>query len=240
MNIEKLKTIGILGGMSAVATAEYYNLINQKVKLFKGGHNTAEIIICSVNFANIERFVRTGNWEAAAVYLAQKAKNAELGGADCIFLGTNTMHKVREQIKAAISIPFIDIFETVSKVIKEKGIRKVGMLGTYPVMTDEFYVKAYRQHGIEIISPSEIEMKEIDRIIFDELTDNKFLCSSKQYYLEAVKNLAANGAEGIILGCTEIKLLISQKDTEILLFDTTELHCDMAARICTGQFFLEN
>ncbi|MFT7238939.1 MAG: aspartate racemase [Cyclobacteriaceae bacterium] len=241
MNENELKTIGLLGGMSSAATGEYYHLINQKVKDIKGGHHIAEMLICSVNFANIERFVRTNNWEEAAKYLVEKALTLENAGAACLFLGTNTMHKVREQIKAAISIPFIDIFETVSKKIKSEGKTKIGMLGTYPVMNDPFYVDAYHAYGVELMSPNEIEKKEIDRIIFDELTHHNFSQSSKEYFIQAIKNLSQRGAEGIILGCTEIKMLVSQDDVKgIPLFDTTDLHCELAAQICTGQIELKS
>ena len=231
-----MKTIGVLGGMSAVATGEYYDLINQKVKEIKGGHNIAEMIICSVNFACIERFIKTDNWEEAGVYLADKAKRLEAAGVDCIFLGTNTMHRVRDAIKAAVSIPFIDIFETVSKAIHAKGKRKVGMLGTYPVMTERFYVEAYQTCGIEIISPLEEEKKEIDRIIFDELTHHKVFPKSKAYFLKVIKALSERGAEGVILGCTEIKMIVFQDEIkEVELFDTLALHCQAAATICTGK-----
>jgi len=227
--------------MSSAATGEYYHLINQKVKEIKGGHNIAEMIICSVNFAIIERYIRTEDWTAAGKYLAEKAEHTERAGASCLFLGTNTLHKVRQDIKAAISIPFIDIFETVSSEIKARGKAIVGLLGTYPVMTDSFYLDAYGEYGIELVRPSEEERREIDRIIFDEMTHHQFLPTSKAYYIETIKRLVERGAEGIILGCTEIKMLINQEDTpEIPLFDTTDLHCEMAARICTGQVALDN
>ena len=238
-DIKPLKTIGLLGGMSSEATGEYYRLINQKVKAAEGDYNIAEIIINSVNFANIERFVRTNSWDDAGSYLAQKANNLEKAGASCIFLGTNTMHKVRDQIKASITIPFVDIFETVCKEIKAQGKTKMGILGTYPVMTDEFFIDAYKMCGVEIISPEENEKKEIDRIIFEELTQNIFLDTSREYYKTVMQNLSSKGVEGIILGCTEIKMLINQNDVgEITLFDTTDLHCDMAAKICTGDVVL--
>jgi aspartate racemase len=234
--METLHTIGILGGMSSAATGEYYQLINQKVKEIKGGHNIAEMIICSVNFANIEQFIRMNDWAAAGKYLAEKAQSVERAGATCLFLGTNTMHKVREDIKDAISIPFIDIFETASKAIKREGLSKMGILGTYPVMSDPFYVEAYAAFDVELISPSEEERQEINRIIFDELTHHQFLPASKDYYIQVIKNLVDRGAEGVILGCTEIKMLLSQEDIpEVPLFDTTDLHCEMAANICTGK-----
>ena len=238
-DIKPLNTIGILGGMSSEATGEYYRLINQKVKETEGNYNIAELVISSVNFANIERFVRTDNWDDAGRYLAQKALNLEKAGATSLFLAANTMHKVREQIKEAISIPFIDIFETVCKEIKIKDKTKVGILGTYPVMSDKFYSGTFRDNGIELVSPNEEDKKEIDRIIFEELTQNVFLDSSKEFYKRTMQDLVSKGAEGVILGCTEIKMLVNQNDvSEIPLFDTTDLHCEMASKICTGEIQL--
>ena len=236
MEQANLNTIGLMGGMSSVATAAYYDIINQKVKTVKGGHNIAEIIICSVNFAVIEQYIREEAWEEAAHYLVEKAQRLEAAGVTCIFLGTNTMHRVREQIKAAISIPFIDIFETVSAEIKSQGKSTIGLLGTYPVMSDKFFVQAYQDCGIEVMTPSEEEKKEIDRIIFEELTQHQINAAAKAYYLEVIRKMAAQGAEGVILGCTEIKLLVQQEDIpEVPLFDTLELHCEKAAHICMGE-----
>ena len=236
MEPANLNTIGLMGGMSSAATAAYYEIINQKVKTVKGGHNIAEIIICSVNFAVIEQYIREEAWEEAAHYLVEKAQRLEAAGVSCIFLGTNTMHRVREQIKAAISIPFIDIFETVSAEIKSQGKSTIGLLGTYPVMSDNFFVQAYQDCGIEVMTPSEEEKKEIDRIIFEELTQHQINAAAKAYYLEVIRRMAAQGAEGVILGCTEIKLLVQQEDIpEVPLFDTLELHCEKAARICMGE-----
>ena len=236
MEPANLNTIGLMGGMSSAATAAYYDIINQKVKTVKGGHNIAEIIICSVNFAVIEQYIREEAWEEAAHYLVEKAERLEAAGVSCIFLGTNTMHRVREQIKAAISIPFIDIFETVSAEIKSQGKSTIGLLGTYPVMSDNFFVQAYQDCGIEVMTPSEEEKKEIDRIIFEELTQHQINATAKAYYLEVIRKMAAQGAEGVILGCTEIKLLVQQEDIpEVPLFDTLELHCEKAARICMGE-----
>ena len=236
MEPANLNTIGLMGGMSSAATAAYYEIINQKVKTVKGGHNIAEIIICSVNFAVIEKYIREEAWEEAAHYLVEKAQRLEAAGVSCIFLGTNTMHRVREQIKAAISVPFIDIFETVSAEIKSQGKSTIGLLGTYPVMSDNFFVQAYQDCGIEVMTPSEEEKKEIDRVIFEELTQHQINAAAKAYYLEVIRRMAAQGAEGVILGCTEIKLLVQQEDIpEVPLFDTLELHCEKAARICMGE-----
>lgn len=231
-----LHTIGIMGGMSSVATGEYYQLINQKVRDSLGGFDIAELLICSVNFGNIERLVRAGEWDEAGEYLAGKARQLEAGGAEAIFLATNTMHKVREAIKSTISIPFVDIFETVAKEIKKQGKSKIGLLGTYPVMTDAFYVNVFKDFGIEIIAPNEADKQEVDRIIWDEMTKGKFLPKSKTQFIEIVDRLADQGAEGVILGCTEIKILISQIDVpKTPLFDTTTLHCNLAADLCTGK-----
>ena len=184
----------------------------------------------------IEQYIREENWKEAAHYLVEKAERLEAAGVSCIFLGTNTMHRVREQIKAAISIPFIDIFETVSAEIKSQGKSTIGLLGTYPVMSDNFFVQAYQDCGIEVMTPSEKEKKEIDRIIFEELTQHQINATAKAYYLEVIRKMAAQGAEGVILGCTEIKLLVQQENIpEVPLFDTLELHCEKAARICMGE-----
>lgn len=233
---ESLTTIGILGGMSSAATGEYYRLINEKVREQLGGYEIAEMLIASVNFGNIERFVRAGNWEEAGEYLAEKAKGLETAGAKAIFLATNTMHRVREVIKASISVPFIDIFETVAEEIKRQGRSRIGLLGTYPVMTDQFYVGAFREYGIEILSPIEEDKQVVERIIWEEMTHYQFLPKSKKIFLDVIERLVQQGAEGVILGCTEIKMLISQDDiASVPLFDTTTLHCDKAARICTGE-----
>jgi aspartate racemase len=230
-----MKTIGLLGGMSTEATREYYLLINEGVNRIKGEHNVAELLICSVNFQNIERFVRNDQWEDAGAYLAQKARRLESGGADFLFLGTNTMHKVRDAIKGAVSIPFVDIFEVTAQAIQQKGLSRVGMLGTYPVMTDAFYIDAYRDCGVEILSPEEDDMREIDRIIFDEMCHHLFLAESKQVFLNVVRALQEKGAQGVVLGCTEIKMLINQSDfPDFPIFDTTALHCDKAVQLCLG------
>jgi len=233
--IVPMKTIGLLGGMSTEATREYYLLINEGVNRIKGEHNVAELVVCSVNFQNIERFVRNGQWEEAGAYLAQKACQLESGGADYLFLATNTMHKVRDAIKAAISIPFVDIFEVTADAIRGRGLARVGMLGTYPVMTDAFYLEAYRDCGVRIMSPTEEEMREVDRIIFGEMCHHQFLPESRQYFLDVIRSLKKNGAEGVVLGCTEIKMLINQSDfPDFPIFDTTALHCEKAVGLCLG------
>ncbi len=233
--IQPQSTIGILGGMSTIATGEYYQLINQLVRKHYGGYESAELLIASVNFGNIERFVRQGRWEEAGIYLAEKAKGLQAAGATCIFMATNTMHKVREAVKAAIQIPFIDIFETVGQAIQERGLKKVGILGTQPVMSDLFYQNCFREMGLELIAPHEPTQITIDQIIFDELTKNIFTPGSRDYFVSAMREMEGMGAQCVVLGCTEIKLLVQQEHVPGLpLFDTTTLHCERAARICTG------
>lgn len=234
--IADLKTIGLLGGMSTEATAEYYRLINDGVNQARGGHNVAEILLCSVNFQNIERFIRNGKWGEAGDYLAGKARQLEAGGAESLFLATNTMHRVRERIKEAVTIPFVDIIEVTAKAIRAEGITKVGLLGTLPVMTDPFFLEAYADLGIDIVTPGEEDRIEVDRVIFDELCHHMALTRSKHFFLDVIRTLQDGGAEGVILGCTEIKSLISQDDCPgFPVFDTTILHCEAAVRWCLGE-----
>lgn len=232
-------TIGILGGMSAVATAQYYELINRLVQAVLGGHNLPELLISSVNFGKIADCIHSENWEEAATYLTEKAMQLEKAGVDAIFMATNTMHKVQESIKSQINISFIDIFDTVAIAAKKKGLQKLALLGTMPVMTDSFFVEAYKKVGIEIITPSLEDKKAIHRIIFDELTNNRFITDSKQRYIDTIHKLSALGAEGVIFGCTEITLLLGASDIpEIPIFDTTGLHCQRAADIYLGKELL--
>lgn len=230
------KTIGLLGGMSTEATAEYYRLINDGVNQARGGHNVAEILLCSVNFQNIERFIRNREWGRAGEYLAGKARQLEAGGAQSLFLATNTMHKVRESITAAVSIPFVDIIEVTAQAVKAAGLTRVGLLGTLPVMTDPFFQRAYADLGLETLTPGQEDTQEVDRVIFDELCHHMVLTRSKHFYLDVIRTLQDGGAEGVILGCTEIKSLISQDDCPgFPVFDTTILHCQAAVRRCLGE-----
>jgi len=219
------KTIGILGGMSNRATVEYYNFINQAINDKLGGWDIAETVIIGCNFGNIEHFVRQGEWEAAERYLLEKAKLAEAGGADILICMSNTMHKVLSRISDVISIPFIHIATPTAAAIKQQGLTKVALLGTLPVMAESYMREKYEQAGIAIVVPTSRQQTIIDSIIFDELVKNIVTESSKQTYMDICHDLASKGAEGIILGCTEIFLLIKPADFDNLpLFDTTELH----------------
>lgn len=233
--IVSLKTIGILGGMSSQATAEYYHLINTGIKQICGGWNAAELLLYSVNFANIEAFVRGDRWDDAANYLVSKAIQLEKGGADFIIMATNTMHRVAPQIESAIQIPLIHIVDVTAEEIKKHGINKIGLLGTKPVMEANFYRDRFSHHSIEAIAPNRQQSEVIDKIIFNELVFGTLKEESRQIYTEVMKELADRGAQGIVLGCTEIGMLVKPEDiVELKLFDTTALHCQKAVNLALG------
>jgi aspartate racemase len=234
-----MKTIGVLGGMSSQATGEYYRMINAGISSILGTWNTAELLLYSVNFANIEAFVRRNQWDDAADYLVAKAIQLEQGGADFIVMVSNTMHRVAPQIEAAIQIPLIHIVDVAAQEIKKHGISKVGVLGTKPVMEADFYRSRFRQHDIEAISPSSEQCQIIDTIIFDELVFGTLKDESRNIYLDIMRDLAEQGAQGIVLGCTEIEMLVKPEDIpELLLFDTTALHCQKAVNLALGVEFM--
>ncbi|AFY85941.1 aspartate/glutamate racemase family protein [Chroococcidiopsis thermalis] len=234
-----MKTIGILGGMSSQATAEYYRLINAGINQVRGGWNAAELLICSVNFANIEAFVRREQWDDAANYLVDKALKLEQAGADFIVMATNTLHRVAPQIEAAIEIPLIHIVDVTAAEIRQQGITKVGILGTKPVMQADFYRDRFKLHGIELIAPSDRQCQIIDTIIFDELVHRSIQDESRQIYIEIMQDLGDRGAQVMVLGCTEISLLVEPEDfPDLPLFDTTALHCQKAVNLALEIEFL--
>jgi len=228
----KQKTIGILGGMSDRATVEYYNLINEAVNKRFGGWDIAETLVVGCNFGNIEYFVRQGEWQAARAYLLEKAKLAEKGGADILICMSNTMHKVLSDIQDCIDIPFLHIATPTALAITEQGLTRVALLGTAPIMAETYMRVEYERAGIEILLPSPTQQKDVDRIIFDELVKNRITPESKQRYIEICLDLKKKGAQGVILGCTEIFLLIQPTDFEDFpLFNTTELHVRAAVEL---------
>lgn len=222
----QLRTIGVLGGMSNQATAEYYRLINEAVNSRLGGWNTAELIITSVNFAHIERFVRKDEWREAGEYLAAKAQGLERAGAELLVCVSNTMHRVSDAFTAGLRIPFLHIADPTGQAIRDAGLKRVAILGTRPVMATSYLKNRYAESfGIEVIAPEEGEQAEIDRIIFNELVKRELRPESKGSYLRIIDRLRERGADGVILGCTEIFLLISQDDRPTIpMFDTTALH----------------
>lgn len=224
-----MKTIGLIGGMSWESTVTYYQVINETIKRELGGLNSAKIILYSVNFSEIEKYQTNGEWEKSAEVLAKAAVSLEKAGADYIVICTNTMHKVAPQIQASVSIPIIHIAEATADQLKQNGIVKVGLLGTKYTMTQEFYKSKLIDAGIDVVIPNQAEIEVVNDIIFNELCLGIVSEESKQKYLTIIDELAERGAQGVILGCTEIGLLISQEDTKLPVFDTTQIHANKAA-----------
>ncbi len=224
-----MKTIGLIGGMSWESTASYYQLINETIKEKLGGLHSAKILLYSVDFAEIERYQASGDWDKSAEVLSQIAQNLEQAGADFIVICTNTMHKVAPQIQKTISIPILHIAQATADALLENGIKKVGLLGTKYTMTQDFYKEKLFEAGLDVVIPDQAGVEEVNRIIYDELCLGQIKESSKQAYLAIIDDLKNAGAEAVILGCTEIGLLVKQEDTDMSLFDTTEIHALRAA-----------
>lgn len=220
-----MKVIGLIGGMSWESTATYYNLINQAVKERLGGLHSAECVLYSVDFAEVADLQRQGKWTKAAQLLAAAAQNVERAGADLVLICTNTMHKVADEIQAGIRVPLLHIVDVTAEKIKQAGIRRVGLLGTRFTMEDDFYRgRLTGQFGLEVITPESEDRETVHRIIYEELCLGNIRTESKARLAGIMGRLGERGAEGIILGCTELGLLSSAKDSRVRLFDTTHLH----------------
>lgn len=230
-----MKTIGLIGGLSWESTSVYYSYINRYVQRELGGIHSAKCLMYSFDFEEIAALQRAGDWKTATEKMIQAALCLENGGADLIVICTNTMHLVADDIKKASTIPVVHIVDCVINEIKKQNISKVGLLGTKFTMEHSFYKDHLYQHGIDVIIPNQKERDVIHDVIFGELCRGDFKESSRQAYLEIVNKLVEKGAEGIILGCTEIPLLINQKDTSIPLFDTTLIHANKAAEIALDE-----
>lgn len=227
-----MKTIGLLGGMSWESTADYYHQINTGIKNQLGGLHSAKIALFSVDFAEIEALQHKGEWKQAGNLLAQEAASVEKAGADFLILCTNTMHMVAEQIQQAIKIPLIHIADATGDVLQQQHIKTIGLLGTAFTMEQDFYKKRLEdRYHVNVIVPNASEREQVHHIIYNELCQGKITHESKQVYLSIINNLVKAGAEGIILGCTEIGMLIKQADTEIPLFDTTLIHAEKAVQL---------
>ncbi|PAF53011.1 aspartate racemase [Helicobacter sp. 13S00482-2] len=224
-----MKMIGLLGGMSWESTAIYYQIINTVIKEELGDLHSAKVLLYSVDFQEIQEYQKCGEWEKSARVLANAALNLQKAGADFIVICSNTMHKVLPQISQNICIPILHIAEVTAKELQKKNILKVGLLGTKYTLQQGFYKDKLIANGIEVIIPDEDDIEIINHIIYDELCVGVVSENSKSQYLHIIKKLSGKGAEGIILGCTEIGLLISQKDTELPIFDTTYIHANQAA-----------
>ncbi|MGJ8662360.1 MAG: aspartate/glutamate racemase family protein [Marinicella sp.] len=226
-----MKTIGLLGGMSWESTQIYYRELNQQIGSLKGGLHSAEMVLYNVDFQPIEELMLQGEWGAIATILTDHASKIERAGADFLVIATNTMHKLAPEIATAIDIPLLHIADAVGHELSHKGIKSVGLLGTAFTMEEDFYRdRLIKQFGINTLIPAAADRKLINQVIFDELCHGQFLQSSKQDYLAIIDKLAAEGAEAIILGCTEIGLLVSQSDTKVPLVDATFSHINQIVK----------
>jgi aspartate racemase len=226
-----MKTIGLIGGMSWQSSMEYYRLINEGVHRRLGGQHSARCAMYSVDFQPIEEAQQRGDWAQTAADLAQAARSVERAGADFLLLCTNTMHLVAPEIQAAVDIPLIHIADPTIAALKAAGVRTVGLLGTRYTMAQAFYRSRVEAAGIAVLVPDDRDQEVVHDVIFQELVHGVIRAESRQRYLEVVDRLAARGAAGVILGCTEIGLLLGQDDTAIPLFDTTVLHAAQAVRL---------
>jgi len=226
-----MKTIGLIGGMSWESTVTYYQKMNETVKQALGGFHSAKILMYNVDFAELEACLETKDWAAITQMLTADALTLQNGGADFIVIGTNTMHKVAPQIQKSLRIPILHIGDAVADAVHAQHITKVALLGTRFTMTEDFISSRIMQRGIGVIVPEEDDRAYIDHVIFDELCLGLVSRESKQKYLDIINTLASRGAQGVILGCTEIGMLVSQQDTVLPVFDSTLIHAEKAARM---------
>ncbi len=226
-----MKTIGMLGGMSWESTLSYYRALNEGVRARAGGLHSAKILLHSVDFAPIEALQHSGDWEALADQLAEAAVGLERAGADFLLICTNTMHKLAPQIQARLHIPLLHIADATAAVLREADISRVGLLGTRFTMEEAFYRERLEAAGIEVIVPDAPQRQRVHEVIYGELCLGVLNERSKTEYLAIIDSLATRGAQGVILGCTEIALLIQQEDTPVALFDTTAIHAEQAVRL---------
>ncbi len=226
-----MKMIGLIGGMSWESTALYYRIINEQVKHQLGGLHSAHSLMYSVDFQEIEKLQVAGEWQKAGEILAQAAISLEKGGADFMVLCTNTMHKVADQITAAVDIPLLHIADATAQRIQQAGVKKVGLLATAFTMEQEFYKGRLEQFGIEVLVPDAPGRKRVHDIIYQELCLGVIRDESRAHYREIMAQLVDQGAEAVILGCTEITLLVKPEDASVPLFDTTLIHAEDAVKL---------
>ncbi len=226
-----MKTIGLIGGMSWESTIPYYRIINEEIKEKLGGLHSAKIVLYSVEFDEIEKCQSSGEWEKSGEILGNAARGIENAGADFILICTNTMHKVAPQIASMINVPIIHIADATADELEKRNIKTVGLLGTKYTMTQDFYKQRLIDRGINVVIPDEEGIDTVNSIIYDELCVGKIADSSREKYKKIIEDLTGKGAEGVILGCTEIGLLIGQSDVSIPVFDTTVIHAKRAAEL---------
>ena len=223
-----MRVIGLIGGMSWESTIPYYRHINQQVRERLGGHHSARLVLYSVDFAPIERLMREDDWESAGQVLAQAARVLESAGAECIVLCTNTLHKVEASIRHAVRIPFLHICDATARELVRNGHTVAGLLGTRFTMEQDFYRDRFSEHGIRVLVPPESDRALVHRVVFDELCMGALEDASRREYRRIMADLAQAGAQAIILGCTEISLLVGPQDATVPLYDTTAIHARAA------------
>ena len=223
-----MKTIGLIGGLTWLSTLDYYRLLNEKINEELGGVESGRIILYSLNFAEIKALTENGHWDAIADIMIKAARKLEQAGADCIIVGANTMHKIADEIQQCINIPLIHIAEVTAAQIKKQKLSTVALLGTKYTMQFDFYKEKLANLGIVTIIPGEDEIEMINTAIYSEMSKGNFLPSTKQKILAVIERLVKKGAEGVILGCTEIPILIKQEDCTVPVFDTTQIHASAA------------
>lgn len=224
-----MKKIGLIGGMSWESTVTYYQVINSVIKTQCGGLHSAECMLYSVDFQKIEGCQSSGNWDESARILSDAAQRLERAGADCLVICSNTMHKVFDKVQAKVSVPLLHIAALTADALKEAGVKKVGLTGTVYTMEQDFYKEKLIEAGLAVILPDKQDRVLLNRIIYDELCLGKAAASSQKELLRMIKGMQAAGAEAVILGCTELGLLVTQRDTDARLFDTALLHAQKAA-----------
>ncbi|MDY6866943.1 MAG: aspartate/glutamate racemase family protein [Chloroflexota bacterium] len=227
-----MKTIGLIGGMSWESSIEYYRIINQTVSERLGGVHSAKSLMYSFDFAAIEALQREGNWDQMTQEMINAAQTLEQGGADLLLICTNTMHRMAEEVQAAMNIPLLHIADAAAQAIKAQNIHTIGLLGTRFTMEGNFYrLRLQEKHGLKVLIPSETDRETVHRVIYDELVKGQLRDSSRETFIKIIESLKAQGAQGVILGCTEIPLLVKSSNVDIPLFDTMTIHAQAAVDI---------
>ncbi|MDN4598057.1 aspartate/glutamate racemase family protein [Leifsonia virtsii] len=230
-----MRRIGLLGGMSWESSALYYSAVNEGVREQLGGLHSADLVMVSVDFAEVERLQAQGEWERAGELLAAEAVRLERAGAECVVLCTNTMHKVADRVQAAVGIPLLHLADVTAAAVRDAGVGTVALLGTRFTMREAFYRERLASHGLEVLVPPAETQAELDRIIYDELVLGVVREESRAIYREAIAHLVGSGAAGVILGCTEIELLVRPEDAPVPTFPTTALHAAAAVRFALDE-----
>ena len=231
-----MKTIGLIGGMSWESSAEYYRIINEAVRDRLGGVHSGKSLMLTVDFAEIETLQKQGRWDEATQAMIHAAQQLQAGGADCVLICANTMHKMADEVQAAVDIPLIHIADATAAAVKKQGLHKVGLLGTRYTMEEDFYTgRLAQKHGLEVHIPGADDRTIIHNVIYDELVVGKVNPASKLAYLRIMDKLVAQGVQGILLACTEIGMLVQQPDSSLPLFDTTPIHALAAVDFALGE-----